>query len=52
VPHELEIVWLVLRRDQRVAHEEVDEDETAVGLELAALKGRDCLGHREELYIV
>lgn len=40
---------LRLGGDEAVAHEKVDEDEAAVGLELAGLECGDCLGDSLEL---
>ena len=50
VPPELDVVALVLRRDEAVADEEVDEDQAAVGLEFAVCEALLGLLDGHELY--
>lgn len=50
VPFQLEVVWLVLRCDESVTDEKVDENEAAVGLELSCLKSFDHVWHAHELW--
>jgi hypothetical protein len=48
-PPDLEEVWLRFGQDEAVSDEEVDEDEPAVGLELARVEGGQDFGDGEEL---
>lgn len=48
-PHDFKVRRLVLGRDESVADEKIDEDETAVGLEIARVQSLNRLGQRQQL---
>lgn len=47
----LDIVWLVLRRDETVSDEEIDNDHTAVWFEFAIMQGLDDLRDSPKLLV-